>query len=179
MAELVYSKHWSMAMIGRRAGNLSIAGAAPRALATLYFVAIGAMVVQAAPSDNGGAKNPVDALYPYQVEWVYRVKWGHDEEFWKIFKATQIPVLDREKQLGYVLGYKVYKPGLHTSEELRWNYRIVIIYKDILSSTHGGELEKQLFPDQAAYAKEENQRWELVLSHYDLPIKEIDAHADN
>jgi hypothetical protein len=179
MAELVYMKQSSIATMGRRAGHLSIAGALPRALATLYFVAIGATMVQAAPSDNGGAKNPVDALHIYQVEWVYRVKWGHDEEFWKIFKATQIPVLDREKELGYVLSYKVYKPGLHTSEELRWNYRIVIIYKDILSSTHGAELEKQLFPDQTAYAKEENQRWELVLSHYDLPIKEIDAHAVN
>jgi hypothetical protein len=30
-------------MIGRRAGPLSIAGALPGALATLYFVAIGAM----------------------------------------------------------------------------------------------------------------------------------------
>jgi hypothetical protein len=166
-------------MTGRQAGHLNIAGALPHALATLYLIAVGATLVQAAPSDNGGPKNPVDALHTYQVEWVYRVKWGHDEEFWRIFKQTQIPVLDKEKELGYVLSYKVYKPGLHTSEELRWNYRIVIAYKDILSSTHGGDLEKQLFPDQTAYEKEENQRWELVLSHYDLPIKEIDAHAVN
>jgi hypothetical protein len=166
-------------MTGRRAKHLTIADALPRALATLYLIAIGAMLAGAAPSENNGPKSPVDALRNYQVEWVYRVKWGHDEEFWRIFKQTQIPVLDKEKELGYVLSYKVYKPGLHTSEELRWNYRIVITYKDILSSTHGGELEKQLFPDQATYAKEENQRWELVLSHYDLPIKEIDAHAVN
>jgi hypothetical protein len=34
------------------------------------------------------------------VEWVYKVKWGHQEEFFDIFKKTQIPVLDQEKQLG-------------------------------------------------------------------------------
>jgi hypothetical protein len=168
-----------MAMQDRRAGHLPIADTLPRALATVYLMVLGASLVQAAPSDTSSPKSPVDAPHTYQVEWVYRVKWGHDEEFWKIFKATQIPVLDKEKELGFVLSYKVYRPGLHTSEELRWNYRIVITYKDILSSTHGGELEKQLFPDQTAYAKEENQRWELVLSHYDLPIKEIDAHAVN
>jgi hypothetical protein len=165
-------------MTGGRAKNVTLASTL-RVIVTLCLVAIGATLVRAAPADNSGSKSSVDALRTYQVEWVYRVKWGHDEEFWSIFQQTQIPVLDKEKELGYVLSYKVFKPGLHTSEELRWNYRIVITYKDILSSTHGGELEKQLFPDQTAYAKDEKQRWELVLSHYDLPIKEIDAHAPN
>jgi hypothetical protein len=147
------------------------------AIAFFGAILISAATLQAAPAANNPSKGTVDALPRYQVEWVYRVKWGHDEGFWRIFKETQIPVLDKEKELGYVLSYQVYKPGLHTSEELRWNYRIVITYKDILSSTHGAALEKQLFPDQAAYAKEENQRWELVLSHYDLPIREVDVHA--
>ncbi|MGA9025468.1 MAG: hypothetical protein WB440_05385 [Steroidobacteraceae bacterium] len=118
-----------------------------------------------------------DSLPPYQVEWVYRVKWGHDEEFWQIFQKTQIPVLDKEKELGYVTGYQVFRPGLHTGEESRWNYRVVITYKDLLSSTKGRSLEKQLFPDREAYRKIENRRWELVDAHYDLPIREIDPHA--
>lgn len=93
------------------------------------------------------------------------------------FSETQIPVLDKERELGCVLNCQVYKPGLHTSEELRWNYRIVITYKDIVSSTHSSALEKLLFPDHAAYAIKENLRWELVTSHYDLPIREINPHA--
>jgi hypothetical protein len=148
-----------------------------RSIAALGGIMICAGALHAAPAAGNATKAGADALPPYQVEWVYRVKWGHDEDFWKIFRETQIPVLDKEKSLGYVLNYQVYRPGLHTSEELRWNYRIVITYKDILSSTHGGAIEKQLFPDRAAYAREENQRWELVTSHYDLPIREIDAHA--
>jgi hypothetical protein len=140
-------------------------------------LALGSAALLAGTTSSGAPKEDPAALSHYQVEWVYRVKWGHDEEFWKIFRETQIPVLDKEKELGYVLSYQVYKPGLHTSEELRWNYRIVITYKDIVASTHGGAVEKQLFPDQVAYAKQENQRWELVSSHYDLPIKEIDVHA--
>jgi hypothetical protein len=148
-----------------------------RSIISIGAVLIGAATLHAAAASGNAPKANPDALTPYQVEWVYRVRWGHDEEFWKIFKETQIPVLDKEKELGYVLSYQVYKPGLHTSEELRWNYRIVITYKDILSSTHGAALEKQLFPDRAAYTNKENQRWELVISHYDLPIREIDAHS--
>jgi hypothetical protein len=147
-----------------------------RSIASLGAVLV-SLATSQATSTSGNAPNPnIDTLPRYQVEWVYRVKWGHDAEFWKIFKETQIPVLDKEKELGYILSYQVYRPGFHTSEELRWNYRIVITYKDILSSSHGAALEKQLFPDRAAHAKAENQRWELVTSHYDLPIKEIDPH---
>src|SRR6202790_845451 len=59
---------------------------------------------------------------PYLVEWVYRVKWGHADEFWQIFKKYQIPVLNRQKELGYVISYTVYRPGYHTGEDTRWEY---------------------------------------------------------
>jgi hypothetical protein len=123
------------------------------------------------------AKPDADTLPAYQVEWVYRVKWGYDDEFWKIFQKTQIPVLDKEKELGYLQSYKVYRPGLHTGEDSRWNYRVIITYRNILSSSKGASLEKQLFPDQAAYKALENRRWQLIDSHYDLPIREIDPHT--
>jgi len=115
---------------------------------------------------------------PYLVEWVYKVKWGHADEFWQIFKKYQIPVLNREKELGYVISYIVYRPALHTGEDTRWEYRIVITYKNIASSNHGREVTKQLFQDQAALNREENRRWELTEAHYDLPIRIIDPNGD-
>ena len=115
---------------------------------------------------------------PYLVEWVYKVKWGHADEFWQIFKKYQIATLNREKELGYVTSYTVYRPGLHAGEDTRWEYRIVITYKNQASSGHGGEIEKQLFPDQNTFRREENRRWELVEAHYDLPIRVIDPNGD-
>jgi hypothetical protein len=115
---------------------------------------------------------------PYLVEWVYKVKWGHADEFWQIFKKYQISVLNREKELGYVNSYTVYKPGLHTGEDTRWEYCIVITYKNQASSGHGAEITKQLFPDHAALKREENRRWELTEAHYDLPIRVIDPNGD-
>ena len=37
---------------------------------------------------------------PYQVEWVYHVKYGYQGEWWNIFRKYQIAILDREKQSG-------------------------------------------------------------------------------
>jgi hypothetical protein len=50
---------------------------------------------------------------------------------------------------------------LHTSEDHRWDYRIVIYYKNVESSSQGGKVEKQLFPDQAKMKRKELRRWEL------------------
>jgi hypothetical protein len=111
------------------------------------------------------------------VEWVYRVKYGHQAEWWKIFQTYQISVLDREKQLGYVTSYVVQRPGLHTDEASRWDYRIIITYPDWAASTHEDEVDRQLFPDRSAHDAGEQKRWELTLNHWDLPIHEVDPHA--
>lgn len=114
---------------------------------------------------------------PYVVEWVYTVKLGHEDEFWKLFQKYQIAVLDKEKQDGSVLRYEVFRPGLHTSEDHRWDFRVVIYYKDFASSSGGGALEKELFPDQATLKREETRRWDLTELHWDLPIRQIDPNA--
>jgi hypothetical protein len=115
---------------------------------------------------------------PYVVEWVYKVKWGHADEYWQIFKKYQIAVLNREKQLGYVTSYTVYRPGLHTGEDTRWEFTIIINYKNQAAAGHGEEVTKQLFPDQQTLKREENHRWELVEAHWDLPIRPIDPNGD-
>jgi hypothetical protein len=133
---------------------------------------------QVAPAADAAPKAAAQApLPPYLVEWVYRAKWGSSDEFWRLFQKYQIPLLDKEQQLGRVLSYTVYRPGLHTSEDQRWDYRVVITYRDILATTQSHDLPKQLFPDQATYRREENQRWSITVAHYDLPIRLIDPHS--
>lgn len=117
------------------------------------------------------------AAEPYQVEWVYHVKYGYQQEWWKLFQKYQIAILDREKQLGFVSEYHIDKPGLHTSEDARWDYRIVITYPNYDGSRHEGEVERQLFPDRADLTKAENRRWELTVNHWDLPIHRVDPHS--
>jgi hypothetical protein len=148
------------------------------AIAAIALVSILAGVPSAHGRQTSASSISSSSEKPYLVEWVYKVKWGYAEEFWQLFKKYQIATLNREKELGYVTSYTVYRPGLHTGEDSRWEYRIVITYKNISSSGHGSEVEKQLFPDQAAMKREENRRWELTEAHYDLPIHTIDPNGD-
>ena len=125
---------------------------------------------------GGGAQAQPAPAKTYQVEWVYRVKYGFQDEWWRIFQKYQIAILDREQRLGYVLNYTVTRPGLHVSEDSRWDYRVVITYPDVDGATHEGEVERALFPDRATEKTQENRRWELTLNHWDLPIHQIDPH---
>jgi hypothetical protein len=114
---------------------------------------------------------------PYVVEWVYKAKWGYKEEYLRRFKQYQVPLLDRQKELGYILDYAIYTPLFHTGEDNRWDYRVIITYRDHDASTHEDEVARQLFPDQAAFKRDEQRRWELTMAHWDLPIRAIDPHA--
>jgi hypothetical protein len=149
------------------------------ALLALFAFAIAFAGASQARAQQAAASSAVSSSdKPYMMEWVYKVKWGSADEFWQIFKKYQIATLNREKELGYVTSYTVYRPGHHMGEDSRWEFRIVITYKNISSSVHGSEVEKQLFPDQATMKREENRRWELTEAHYDLPIHTIDPNGD-
>ena len=151
-------------------------GALAIAVAMLLASAIPPAYAQGGQSNSPAATAVVDK--PYVVEWVYKVKWGYADEFWEIFKKYQIATLNREKELGYVTSYTVYRPGLHTGEDTRWEYRVVITYKNQAASNHGAEVEKELFPDRAIQKQEENRRWQITEAHYDLPIRVIDPNGD-
>jgi len=146
------------------------------AVAVLVFSCVDSAFAQQGTSVSSSAASLSEK--PYLVEWVYKVKWGYADEFWEIFKKYQIATLNREKELGYVTSYTVYRPGLHTGEDTRWEYRVVITYKDQASAGHGAEVERELFPDRAAQKREENRRWQITEAHYDLPIHAIDPNGD-
>jgi hypothetical protein len=147
---------------------------AVRSAATLLMTVL---LLSSLDSARAAQNSPPATEKPYLVEWVYRVKWGHADEFFDIFKKYQIKILDRQKELGSVLQYTVYRPGLHTSEDQRWDYRVLVVYKNQAATSQEAIVERQLFPDHATFKREENHRWELIEAHWDLPIREIDPHA--
>lgn len=129
-----------------------------------------------APLGGGAvlAQAPKPGVKGYEVEWVYRVRYGFIDEWWDIFRKYQIPVLEREKALGYVLDYRIYHPQFHTDEAARWDYRVEITYRDVDGSHHEDEITDALFPDAKTRKREENRRWELTANHWDLPIYQVD-----
>ena len=153
-----------------------------RFTATTILISLFTLTTAPTPTiSQQGATASVPVPKPVVEEWVYRTKYGYMDEWWAIFKKYQIAILERQKQLGYVKDFTVYAPSLHTDEESRWDYRVIIvrISADAPPGQSEGEVAKQLFPDQAKFVREENRRWELTTNHWDLPIHVVDLDASN
>jgi len=113
----------------------------------------------------------------YVIEYYYKAKWGHAEEFLTLFKKNHYPVLKKEIELGRMLKVSMTVPRYHTTEDGRWDYRVTIVFKNAAIANDNFDsslLIKQLFPDQETYKREEQRRFEILDAHWDLPIKDAD-----
>ena len=140
-----------------------------------YAAPLLALAVATLSAGSAAAQAPKPGVKGYEVEWVYRVRYGGIDEWWDLFRKYQIPILEREKALGYVLDYRIYHPQLHTDEAARWDYRVEIVYRDFAGSLHEEEITEALFPDATTRKRDEQRRWELTANHWDLPIYQVDT----
>jgi len=117
---------------------------------------------------------------PFVVEYYYKAKWGHADEFIALFRKNHYPVLKKNVELGRMLRVSAVMPVYHTTEDGRWDYRVTIVYKNAAVAHDNFDstaLLKQLYPDQETYKKEEQRRFEILDAHWDLPIKDVDLEA--
>jgi hypothetical protein len=117
---------------------------------------------------------------PFVVEYYYKAKWGHADEFIALFKKNHYPVLKKEIELGRILKVTGVAPRYHTTEDGRWDYRMTIVFKNVDIANDNfdtASLLKQLFPDQDTYKREEQRRFEILDGHWDVPIKDVDLEA--
>jgi hypothetical protein len=115
---------------------------------------------------------------PFTVEYYYKTKWGHADEFLKLFKKNHYPVLKKEVEMGRMLKVWVDQPRYHTTEDGRWDYRVTIVFKNATVANEPFDedaLKKQLFPDQDTYTREEQRRFEVLDAHWDLPIRPVEV----
>ena len=124
-----------------------------------------------------GAPPQVSADQPYTIEYYYKCQWGHQAEFKALFLKNHYPLLQKIQATGRILSLKIESPAYHTTEDGRWDYRVTIRYKNstVATTTNSDEdaFIKELWPDQETYKKEEQRRFEILLSHWDLPVTEI------
>jgi len=114
---------------------------------------------------------------PFVIEYYYKTKWGHADEFLALFKKNHYPVLKKEVEMGRMLKVSMVGPRYHTTEDGRWDFRVTIVYKNATIANDNFDsaaLLKQLYPDQDTYKKEEQRRFEILDAHWDLPIKDVD-----
>jgi len=117
---------------------------------------------------------------PYVIEYYYKAKWGHAEEFIALFKKNHYPVLKKQIELGRIFKVFAQVPRYHATEDGRWDFRTTIVFKNAQIANDNFDsapLLKQLFPDQDSYKKEEQRRFEILDAHWDVPIKDFDLDA--
>jgi hypothetical protein len=131
----------------------------------------------AAPLFAQGAPPQAAADQPYTMEYYYKVQWGHQQEFLQLFLKNHYPLLQKNVESGRMISVKIETPANHMTEDARWDYRVTIRFKNsTLATTANPDEEKlihQLWPDQETYKHEEQRRFEILLSHWDLPLTDI------
>ena len=114
---------------------------------------------------------------PFVVEYYYKAKWGHADEFLKLFKKNHYPVLKKEMEMGRIAKVWVDQPRYHAAEDGRWDFRVTIVFKNAAVANEPFDevaLLKQMYPDQETFQHEEQRRFEILVGHWDLPIKTVE-----
>jgi hypothetical protein len=143
------------------------------ALVMLAILGAGRYWAMAAQNAGGSEGSP----QPFVIEYYYKAKWGHADEFLALFKKNHYPVLKKEMERGRMLKVSMAAPRYHTTEDGRWDFRVTIVFKNAAIASDNfdsASLIKQLYPDQETYKKEEQRRFEILDAHWDLPIKDVD-----
>src|ERR1700757_4528967 len=111
-----------------------------RVLVVILFQAIALQLSSFAQSAASGAT-------PFVVEYYYKAKWGHADEFLKLFKKNHYPLLKKEVEMGRMLKVWMDQPRYHTTEDGRWDFLVTIVFKNATVANESFDedaLKKQL-----------------------------------
>ena len=97
---------------------------------------------------------------PFVVEYYYKAKWGHADEFIRLFKKNHYQVLKKQVDSGRMLRVSAVKPRYHATEDGRWDYRVTIVFKNVEAAfaPHSEEeaIKKELFLTKRRSAQRKN-----------------------
>jgi hypothetical protein len=127
---------------------------------SLGALALGAVIPAAVQAGPGGKE------LPYLVEYYYKVRWGHADEFIRLFRKNHYPVLARQLEAGRILSISAVQPRLHGTEDGRWDYRVTLVFKNVQAAHDASPedaIKRELFPDQETFAREEQPVTEVAL----------------
>jgi hypothetical protein len=145
--------------------------------ATLVMMAAvtAAVVLRAqAPAAQTGGRAERTAWY------FYRVKWGYQDEFVNLFQKNHWPVLQAQIKSGRMTSVRTFVPTYHGDGRADWTFAVAITFKDsaaMMGPSGEEEIIRKLYPDQNAFRKEEQRRFEILDAHWDVPLNELDLET--
>lgn len=112
----------------------------------------------------------------FTVENYYKVKWGYADEFIDIWKKNHYPLLKKAMEKGDIISVTPTKPMLHSGEDTRWDFRVIIVFKNSKLAFDPGlttPYKQLLYPDSAKLVRDEQHRFELLIAHWDVLTEKI------
>jgi hypothetical protein len=146
----------------------------PKAGRRFLFRALSALALAAvlSPRPATAQDKPVSAAY------YYKVRWGFQQEFERLFFKNHYPVLkDQMGAGGRIKAVSVYRPSFHGDGRADWTFLVVITFSswNVIGGPSPDEaIAKRLYPDQETFKKEEARRFEILDAHWDVPLVEVE-----
>ncbi len=112
----------------------------------------------------------------FTMENYYKVRWGYAEEFILLWKKNHYPLLKKAVEKGDLLKVTAEKPRYHSTEEGRWDFKVILVFKNVQAAFDANLTEpykKQLYPDADKLVKDEQHRFELLIAHWDMPVQAV------
>ena len=113
----------------------------------------------------------------FTIENYYKVKWGFADEFINLWKVNHYPLLKKAIDKGDIISVEAEKPKLHSGEDTRFDFKVTIVFKNeklAFDPNLTKQYEKQLYPDLEKLKKDEQHRFELLITHWDVMIEKIE-----
>ena len=110
----------------------------------------------------------------FVVEYYYKVRWGYQDEFLALFRKNHLPLLEKQREKGRMVEVTAVTPRYHSTEEGRWDYRVTIVFASVAAAFGPDPITPaehlRMYPDSAAFAREEKRRFEILEAHWDVPV---------
>ena len=112
-----------------------------------------------------------------RVAYYYKVRWGFQEEFERLFFKNHHPILAAQtKSDGRIRSLNAYRPQFHGDGRSDWTFLVVITFADWAALKSGPDeaaVAKGIFPDLETWRKEEKRRFEIIDAHWDVPLVDV------
>lgn len=141
-----------------------------KAIFSLLFTVCGAHFVNAQQMESNKT---------FTIENYYKVKWGYAEEFINLWKINHYPLLKKAIEKGDIISVTAEKPMLHSGEDTRWDFKVTLVFKNSelgLDPNLTEPYKKIIYPDLEKLKKDEQLRFELLISHWDVMVESISLH---
>lgn len=112
----------------------------------------------------------------FTIENYYKVKWGYAEEFINLWKVNHYPLLKKAIEKGDIITVNAEKPKLHSGEDTRWDFKVTLVFKNVQAAFDPDlttPYKKLIYPNLDKLEKDEQHRFELLLSHWDVMTESI------